>query len=176
MRLELTGRHVSITPAMRALVAQRLSRLHRVLNDSAVSAQITVSREKAGPHAEITLHARGEHFLHGAATGRNALIALGAGLDKIDSQAQKLKGKWSSRKRRGPSPPVPATPTADKAPDVRIIRARRYAVKELAVEDAARDVGPERDQFVVFRNAASDTINVLYRRPDGNLGLIEPES
>ncbi|MNC95164.1 putative sigma-54 modulation protein [compost metagenome] len=59
---------------------------------------------------------------------------------------------------------------------MRIIRARRYEVKPMSVDEAAMEVADGSDAFLVFRNAATDTINVLFRRPDGNLGLIEPEA
>jgi putative sigma-54 modulation protein len=59
---------------------------------------------------------------------------------------------------------------------LRIIRARRYEVKPMSVDEAALEVVDGDDAFLVFRNAATDTINVLFRRPDGNLGLIEPEA
>ena len=65
MRLELTGRHVEITPTLRRLVEGKLGKLERMLNDSAVSAQAVLTREKHRHRAEITLHARGEKFLHG---------------------------------------------------------------------------------------------------------------
>jgi len=65
MRLELTGRHVDITPALRRLLDTKLSKLERLLNDSAVSAQAVLTREKHRHRADITLHARGETFLHG---------------------------------------------------------------------------------------------------------------
>ena len=64
MRLELTGRHVDIT-ALRRLVDTKLAKLERLLNDSAVSAQAVLTREKNRHRADITLHARGEKFLHG---------------------------------------------------------------------------------------------------------------
>ena len=65
MRVELTGRHVDITPALRRLVDRKLARLERVLNDSALSAQVVLTDEKRGRRADVTLHARGEKFLHG---------------------------------------------------------------------------------------------------------------
>ena len=57
----------------------------------------------------------------------------------------------------------------------RIIRTRRYAVKPMSIEDAAAEIGDGSDAVIVFRNSASDTVTVLFRRPDGHLGLIEPE-
>jgi putative sigma-54 modulation protein len=65
---------------------------------------------------------------------------------------------------------------ADEMPVVRIIRARRYAVKPLSVDDAALEVGQTPDAFIVFRNTSNDAVTVLFRRADGHIGLIEPEA
>jgi putative sigma-54 modulation protein len=120
--------------------------------------------------------------------------ALAGAVEKIENQAQKLKGKWSERKRRGISaarvaarPERPADrslagrrePASDDGAipqERRIIRARRYLVKPMAVEEAALRVGHSQHAFVVFWNAETDAFSVLFRRPDGHLGLIEPEA
>jgi len=183
MRLELTGRHLAITPATRALVEERLDHTLRLLNDSAVSAHIVLTKERARIRAEVTLHARRERFLHGEATGQNVELALNAAADKVDQQARKLKGKRDGRKRRGPSAvrsasalPEPAAPRTASQPARRIIRARQYAVKPMSVEDAAVEIDDAAGGFIVFRNSATDAVTVLFRRADGNLGLIEPEA
>jgi putative sigma-54 modulation protein len=193
MRLELTARHFTIPAPVRKIAEQRLGRCLRPLNDSAVSAQIVVTREKTRFHAEVTLHARGEHFMHGEATGRDATAALGAAIDKIERQVLKLKSKWTERKRQGISAakaasavPRPERGAAAFGTDLgerdnggqqmRIIRARRYAVKPMSVDEAAMEVADGRDAFLVFRNSSTEEINVLFRRADGNLGLIEPEA
>jgi putative sigma-54 modulation protein len=191
MRLELTGRHITITPALRALVEDGLTRTRRVLNSSAVSAQVVLTREKTRMHAEATVHVKGERFLHGEATGRDARTAVAALLDKIDRQAQKVKSRWAEGKRQTGSSARgggAATPRAERAagrrsgggepaPDdeIRIVRARRYAVKPMSVEEAALEVGDAPNAFIVFRDADNEAINILFRRADGNLGLIEPE-
>jgi ribosome hibernation promoting factor len=192
MRLELTARHFSIPAPVRRLAEQRLGRVLRPLNDSALSAQVVVTKDKSRFHAEVTLHARGEHFLHGEATGRDAQTALSSSIDKVERQVQKLKSKWTERKRQG----VSASKAASAAPrpergaaafgtglerrdnggQMRIIRARRYAVKPMSVDEAALEVTDGRDAFLVFRNSSTEEINVLFRRSDGNLGLIEPEA
>jgi putative sigma-54 modulation protein len=193
MRLELTARHFAIPTPVRKLAEERLARMLRPLNDSALSAQVVVTKDKSRFHAEVTLHARGEHFLHGEATGRNAQAALGSSIDKVERQVQKLKSKWTERKRQGvsASKAASATPRPSRGaaafgiglerPDnggqpLRIIRARRYAVKPMSVDDAALEVGDTDNAFLVFRNASTDAVTVLYRRPDGHLGLIEPEA
>jgi putative sigma-54 modulation protein len=193
MRLELTARHFAIPAPVRKLAEERIARVLRPLNDSAVSAQVVITRDKTRFHAEVTLHARGEHFLHGEAIGRDAQTALGAAIDKVERQVLKLKSKWTERKRQAISPAkaASATPRPERGAAVfgtgleqrdnggqplRIIRARRYAVKPMSVDEAAIEVADGRDAFLVFRNSSTEEINVLFRRADGNLGLIEPEA
>jgi putative sigma-54 modulation protein len=181
MRLELTGRHVTITPNIRKLVDEQLKRVLRMLNDSAVSGQIVLTKEKSRVHCDATIHARGEKFLHGEANGRDVEAALAGAVDKIDRQAQRIKGKWTERKRRGGATPrkmVPVSPPSDDgaSSQVRIIRARRYAVKPMTIDEAAMEIGNDANAFLVFRNAVNEEITVLFRRADGNLGLIEPEA
>jgi putative sigma-54 modulation protein len=181
MRLELTGRHLAITPATRTLVEERLAHTARLLNDSAVSAHVVLTRERARIHAEVTLHARRERFLHGDAMGPTIERALGLAADKVDRQARTLKGKLDVRRHRKPSGArSAATPLEASSPQAvsrgpRIIRARRYAVKPMSIEDAAAELGTG-DPFIVFRHSATDAVMVLFRRPDGHLGLIEPEA
>jgi putative sigma-54 modulation protein len=96
--------------------------------------------------------------------------------EKIEQQAQRLKGKWDGRKRMGAgSRVVPAAAEeAAAAGPRRIVRATRYAVKPMSVDDAALRVDGGAEAFIVFRNAETDAVSILYRRKDGNLGLIEP--
>jgi putative sigma-54 modulation protein len=191
MRLELTGRHITITPAIRRLVGQRLAPMLRQLNDSAVSTQVVLTKLKSRVQAEVTLHARGEHFLHGAGTGRDVDAALSAAAAKVDRQVRSLKSRWNKGKRQGVSAgkAASAAPRPGRGaqrfgnggavadtPGRRIVRARRYEVKPMSVDEAALEVTDTEDAFLVFRNATTDTINVLFRRADGNLGLIEPEA
>ena len=61
MRLDITGRHVDVTPGLRQLITNRLKTLERVLNDAAVSGQVIVSREKYRHRVEMVIHARGDH-------------------------------------------------------------------------------------------------------------------
>jgi putative sigma-54 modulation protein len=177
MRLELTGRHVEITAPLRQLIDRRLAKLGRVLNDSAISAQVILTREKYRHLSELVIHARGDHILRGIGESNNWPLSLRQASVKIEQQAHKLKGKWSGRKRRGAGAREIAAPppAVEAAQGPRIVRERRYAVKPMSVEDAALRVDGGTDSFVVFRNAETDAVGILYRRKDGNLGLIEPD-
>ena len=176
MRLDITGRHVDITPALRQLIDKRLVRLGKLLNDSAISAQVILAKEKYRLQSEIVVHARGDRTLRGSGEGTTWAQSIRQATVKIEQQAQNVKGKWAERKRRAVSPRAVADADAASAPSgPRIIRASRYAVKPMSIEDAALQVAARAESFVVFRNAESDAVNILYKRKDGNLGLIEPD-
>ena len=189
MRLELTGRHVDVTPALRRLVDTKLAKLERLLNDSAVSAQAVLTRERHRFRADITVHARGEKFLHGVGNSASWEVSLSEAIGKLAQQAQKVKGKWQERKRRGgwrAGAPVErrerAAPAALRGgPRVRprmprILRASRQAVKAMSIADAAREIDAIGDDVVVFRDTETAALSVLYRRHNGELTLVETEA
>jgi putative sigma-54 modulation protein len=198
MRLELTGRHVEISPVLRRLVDRKLARLDRMLNDSALSAQVVLTSEKRGRRVDMTLHARGEKFLHGVAASGSWEASLSQAIDKIVQQAQRVKGKWQERKRgiskgtpivgesreaarvrpaqpgRGPSGVAPQGRIRPRMP--RILRASRQPLKAMSVSDAAREIDANGEGVVVFRDAETAAVSVLFRRADGELTLVETEA
>ena len=191
MRLELTGRHIEITPVLRRLVDIKLAKLERLLNDSAVSAQAVLTREKHRHRADITLHARGEKFLHGVGNSGSWETSVTEAIDKITQQAQKVKGKWQERKRRGAVKGVPIVGeereairvkaigparTRERVRMPRILRAQRQSIKPMTIADAAREVDAGGDGVVVFRDVETSAVSVLYRRPNGELTLGETEA
>jgi putative sigma-54 modulation protein len=178
LRLEITGRHVEVTAPLRQLIDRRLARLGRLLNDAALSAQVILTREKYRHLSEIVIHARGDHTLRGTGEGNAWPLSLRQAAVKIEQQAQTLKGKWDERKRKGSGARVVsagAAAPAEPGSARRIVRATRYAVKPMSVEDAALRVEGGSETFIVFRNADTDAVSIVYRRKDGNFGLIEPD-
>ena len=179
MRLDITGRHIDITPPLRNLITKRVQGLERVLNDAAVSALVIVTKEKYRHRVEMVIHARGDHTLSGLGEGTSWPLAIRQAAKKIEQQARRLKGRWDNRKRL--SAKVVRNRKANDHEGLgistgpRIVRATRYAVKPMSVEDAALRLDEVDDAFVVFRNADDDAVNILYRRKDGNIGLIEPD-
>src|SRR5262245_7939405 len=187
MRLELTGRHVDITPTLRRLVDAKLAKLERLLNDSAVSAQAVLTREKYRLRTEITLHTRGEKFLNGVGNSTAWEGSLTQAVDKITQQAQKVKGKWQGRKRHGarrvPAPPetAEAVSTGAASRDLRprmprILRSSRQALKAMSVAEAARAIDTRGDSLIIFRDTERASISVLYRHQNGELTLVETEA
>ena len=179
MRVDITGRHLDITPGLRQLIGTRLAKLERLLNDRAISATITLTKEKYRHRTEVVVHAKGDHMLSGVGEGSGWRISVRQAVDKVEHQAEKLKSKWTESKRqRGgtrAANAASAAPPRRAAPARRTVRATRYAVKPMSVEDAALRLESGGDTFVVFRNADTDAVSIVHRRKDGTLGLIEPE-
>jgi len=177
MRVDITGRHVQVTPPLRRLIDQALEKLERILNDRAVSATVTLTKEKYRHIAEIIVHARGDHTLTGVGQGNTWPLALRQAEAKVEIQAKKLKSKWTDGRHRvaradGNGRTAPTRPNTSPTP--RVIRGR-YPVKPMSIEDAALRLESGAEAFVVFRDAESDSVSILYRRKDGNLALIEPD-
>jgi ribosome hibernation promoting factor len=186
MRLDITGRHVDITPTLRQLIERRLDRVERLLNDSALSATVILTLEKYRHRTEIILHVRGDKLMRGLGEGNAWNLSVRQAIEKVEQQAKKVKGKWSERKRSDTRRRVPRTvraadairlPRAERSePEVpRVIRATRYAIKPMSVDDAALRIEQSTESFIVFRNPESSVLSIVYRRKDGQLGLIEPD-
>jgi putative sigma-54 modulation protein len=176
MRLVLTGRHVDITPGIRRLVDGKIARLERLLGDSIISAQITLIREKDRHVADVSLHVRGDHMLNCRTAGSTWSVALAAAVEKIQSQAKKVKGKWAERKRQGAAvrtPPVPAATAGTNGP--RVVRLTRTRFKPMSLENATMELAASGDVFLLFRNVETDGLSVLLRGQAGEFHLVEPE-
>jgi putative sigma-54 modulation protein len=175
MRVDITGRHVEITPPLRRLIDQALNKLARILSYRAVSATVTLTKEKYRHIAEVIVHARGDHTLTAVGQGNTWPLALRQAEAKVENQAQKLKSKWTDGRHRiartGHAAEV-ARHDVNAAP--RVVRGR-YPIKPMSVEDAALRLESGAEAFVVFRDAQSDGVSILYRRKDGNFALIEPD-
>jgi putative sigma-54 modulation protein len=106
--------------------------------------------------------------------------SLSQTIDKIEKQALKLKSKITDKHHKVKKvstvvPPLDATEEITPAPNTsKIIDSNNYAVKPMTAEEAVLQLDGEENQFLVFRNADNERISVVYKRKDGNYGLIQP--
>jgi len=182
MHVEITGRNIDITPAIRDFTRDKLAKLDRWIDDN-TEVHVVLSVEKHRHHAEVVLRGR-QHTFTGTDETGDMYASIGNAVDKIEKQARRLKDKWTARRKQaaggrgGKEPPgVAAGPDGDGTATVRrIIRVPMDANKPMSVEDAALSLAESDFDFYVFREARTQRINVIYRRRDGHLGLIDPES
>jgi putative sigma-54 modulation protein len=177
MEFEYTGRHVDVTPALRAHVEDHFQKIDHIFNDTTARAHVIIEVEKNRQIGEVLVHWR-DHTLTATDTNADMYLALTRAIAKIEKQALKLKKKIIDRKQ-GARRVSAVAPQPDGQLDAsplppRIVNARRYAIKPMTAEEAAMRLTGEDDQFIVFRDADTNRVGVLYKRKDGNFGLIEP--
>jgi len=180
MAVELTGRNVAVTPAARSLAEKIVRRLERHLA-SAPDVRVVVWREKHLFFAEAIATHRRRRWT--AQEGRDDLqAALACALEKIDGQARKDTERRRDGRHRGGQAKAAAGNGGEQAPrrrprssDARIVKSGRLPVKPMSIEEAALAMDDARREFLVFRDASSERVSVLYKRRDGDLGLIVPE-
>jgi len=171
MTVELTARNVDLTPRLETRVTSALKKLMRVLDDAA-AAHVILSAEKHRYRTEIVLTWRDRQFT-GTAETTDLTSSVRQALARLERQTLKQKEKFTTRRRVNKktaktirTEPVPGEP--------QIIKTPRYEVKPLTPDEAAQLLQTSEEGFLVFRDAESQRVAVIYKRADGNFGLIEP--
>ncbi len=181
MQITVTFRHVDPTPPLKAYAEEKLARVKKYLRRP-VDAHVILSVAKERHAAEITLKA--DHVtMFAQETTHDLYSAIDLAIDKLEHQAQRLHEKRRHHKGAAAVRTEPAEVTTSVlAAEPRgpgeareVIRSQRVPAKPMAVEEAVEQLNVSGDDFLVFVNASSQTLAVLYRRRDGNYGLIEPE-
>jgi putative sigma-54 modulation protein len=180
MKVDITGRHIEITEPIRKFATDRIERI-RGIADDVMEAHFVLTVEKHQRHiAEANIKTRHD-FHHGEEVSTDMYTSIAAVLEKIEKQILRSKGKSLSRKRRSANGGVVASSAAEVEEAIgekipRIIRIHEVSAKPLRIDDAALEVDSSESGFLVFRNAETLRLNVVYKRKDGNIGWIEPEA
>jgi putative sigma-54 modulation protein len=172
MHILLTGRNLGITPALRRYAEEKVGRLQKYL-EHITSAHIVLSVEKYRQIAEVTLRVR-DLTIRGEESTADMYSSIDLVVEKLERQLQKYKGKiLNHASRSGKMFGEEAAGPQEEAPPV--VKIKRFAIKPATVDEAILQMDLLGHSFFVFRNAHTGEVNVLYRRQDGNYGLIEPE-
>jgi putative sigma-54 modulation protein len=184
MQFQVKGRNIDVTEALRSYAEEKLLKLGKNLNSaSTMELEFFVERNPSiadNQVAEATIFTKGPVLrAKGASSDMYASIDLVA--DRLGRQVKKYRSKLVSHNShvRGSLPPDMGVATGfadeeeeDEGPQ--IVKTKQFIIKPMSVEEAALQLELIGHEFFVFRNADSNDTNVIYRRRDGNYGLIEP--
>lgn len=180
MKFEYTGRHIEVTPALKKHVEDHFARLEHLFESKNSKAHVIIEVERGRHRSEIILTWKRE-VLTATTDDSDMYKSLSQTISKLEKQGLKVKNKKidKSHKAKRTSAVVAARPAAeDRIPaesvQPRIINARRYVVKPMDDDEAALMLRDMPDGFLVFRNADNQKVSVIYKRKDGNFGLIQP--
>jgi putative sigma-54 modulation protein len=177
MRIDFTGRQTEVDSDLRRYTESRLRKIDRLLGDRA-EMHVILTAERHRRIAEITLKFR-DHVLVGIGQSSDARTSINGALSKLERQAVRFLDRRRTRKRR-PKPTSVVLLNVLGAERVdheehRLMETERAPIKPMTVEEAIQALDDSRAGAIVFRNPGTERVNVIYHRPDGNLGLIEPE-
>jgi ribosome hibernation promoting factor len=171
MQVMVTFRHVEPTEGLRQHAEDKVQRVHKYLRRP-IEAHVILSVEKQRHIAEVQLSA---NHLNVTATEEtdDLYSAIDLAMSKIERQVKKHTAKYKDHKGANNNAPGLAAGNAERSGAT--IHTQRVAVKPMSVDEAVMQLKLLKNDFLLFTNAATDTLSVVYRRKDGNYGLIEPE-
>lgn len=179
MQISVTFRHLEPSDVLRNYAMERITKVKKFI-DGFVEANVVLSVEKFRHIAEVTILANGMKIV-GQEETNDMYSAIDLVLDKIEKQVKRHRDKIKDRK------PVSNVRTHTVGVNVlkidhseennapRIIKSERHLAKPMYLDEAVMQLDVMDSEFLVFTNAESEAINVLYKRRDGDYGLIEPE-
>jgi len=181
MKIEFTGRQTEISKEVRRLAERKLEKVAKVL-PGMTRAHVILTADKHRQIAEVSAHSRNLD-LTAVEESTNPRLSVSNAMDKLLRQAQRQqqkrrgrKGASTARRPSAPTPPRARPGEEEEGPAPRVIRNRRRAVKPMTLDEATLELEARAEGVLVFRDATTERMRILYRRKDGNLGLIEPEA
>ncbi|MBN2317899.1 MAG: ribosome-associated translation inhibitor RaiA [Acidobacteria bacterium] len=177
MNVEITGRHVVITPAIRTYVLKRLRKFVKILGED-ISFHVIINVQKVRQTAEILLKSKSLD-LAGKGQTDDMYASIIRAIDKLERQALKHKSKKIEGKRQRAKETSVAVKSGTRRPSTRSRASNTGGIQEeeayrkpMTVEEAVIELNQSDYPFIVFRNSETGIVNVLYRRKDSSLGLI----
>jgi len=179
MRIIVKGKNLEITPDLRNYAEKKVGKLSRFFEGRPeILAEVMMRIEKEQDIVEITVQVDGI-LLRGEEKNEDLYASIDGAVEKIERQVRKHKTRLQNRFRNGPK--LSELQSMEVHPDrekdtPRVVRTKRFAIKPMGVEEAIMQMDLLGHDFFVFTNAATNEINVVYRRKDGDYGLIEPNT
>jgi putative sigma-54 modulation protein len=174
MNVHYTARQAVLTPEIRDYCEKRLGRL-KALADGILDVNVILAVQKSRNRAEIHVKAKGAGLVV-LEESPDIMGSLNLAFDNLERKLKKEREKWRERKRRGGRERKELAGEAEAAePEKRVIRSQNYSVKPLSLDEAMAQFEFKNREVLVFRREGTENWAVLYRRKDGNFGLIEPD-
>ncbi|HEY1476537.1 MAG TPA: ribosome-associated translation inhibitor RaiA [Chthoniobacterales bacterium] len=195
--IQVTGRHVSVTEAMKEYCRRRLSCLH-LDYPKIIEVQMILDVQKYRHTAEMILHCNNHITLEATAESGDMYASVDEVVDKIARQMRKyktrlmqhhrprkhairhieekvLRWEWVEATEQAPEPiTVEDGSSETNRSEPSVIKTEKYPVKPMFIDEAVLQMEMSTKQFLVFLNAKTERMNVIYRRKNGDFGLIEP--
>ena len=175
MNVLVKGTNLEVTRSMREYARKKVAKIGKFFAKNSLSAQITMGMERGMHVVDVTVQLK-DLLLRGEEKANDIYVSIDGAIDKIERQILKFKTKINRRPHTENTVVAPSLPEIEEVLDEpRILKTKRFAIKPMSVQEAIMQMDLLGHDFYVFSNAETEEVNVVYRRKDGNYGLIEPE-
>ncbi|MBS4021803.1 MAG: ribosome-associated translation inhibitor RaiA [Dethiobacter sp.] len=174
MKLTVRGKNIEVTEALREHVQKRVGKIKKYF-DFDTEAQVALGVVRELHTVEVTVAVNGM-ILRAEESTNDMYASIDMVVDKLERQIAKYKTRINRKSRQlaGGARSTSELPRVEEDDEPKVVRTKRFAVKPMPVEEAVLQMDLLGHDFYVFANADTDEVNVVYRRKDGNYGLIEP--
>lgn len=177
MKFQIRGKNIQLSEALKEYVEKRLGKLDKYF-DNNPEAIVTLIVEKDRHRVEVTLPING-FILRGEEESTDMYACIDLVLEKLEKQIGKYRTRLFKRNKsqriKDLTPGSDIGQQAEEYKEPELVRTKRFAIKPMPLEEAIMQMNLLGHNFYVFSNAETEEVNVIYRRKDGNYGLIEPE-
>ena len=180
MRLQVKGKNVEVSDSLKTYAQEKLGKLEKHLNDAArLELELAVEKNPSiaeNQIAEGTIWTKGP-VLRAKESSPDMRASIDLLVEKLERQARRYRDKRRRSSARGSSAAVEAEtiPVVAEEESPVIVKTKQFAVKPMTPEEAVLQLELIGHDFFVFQNADTTDLNVVYRRRDGDYGLIEPQ-
>lgn len=183
MQIKVTGRNLDVGDALRAHVEERLLQLQQKYFEGSVHAHVTVEKQRVGFATDCALHLATGLVLQAEGRASDARPSFDEAADHLEKQLRRYKQRLKDhhRNRRVPVRQVEAqsyviaAATEEAEPGNPVVVAETgVSLPELTVSEAVMQLDISTQPFLLFRNGGHGGLNLVYRRPDGNIGWVDP--
>ena len=194
MQVTVTGKHFDVGDSLRSHVAETTQSIVERYFGKATEAHVVFCRERHRVKAEISVHAGRGLSVQGHGEAEDPYVAFDGAAERIDKRLRRHKRRLRNhhgRAKDGAAPPAPQDATAyvlaaderedaDESADEGegeplVIAEMRTRIPQLSVSEAVMRLDLAELAVLLFRNSARGNLNLIYRRPDGNIGWIDPD-
>ncbi len=184
MKIMTYGKNIDVTPALKRYVEEKLSKIEKYFEEEPIEAQVTMEVEKERHIVEVTAFVNGI-ILRGEEKTDDMYASIDGVIEKLERQIHKYKTKIHKKlierkqeykqeyKEERTEELLNGLEMEDEF-EPEIVRTKKFAIKPMDVKEAVMQMDLLNHDFFVFSNADTDEVNVVYKRNDGNYGLIEP--
>jgi len=186
MQIKVTGKNLDVGDALREHIETRLNQLQQKYFDGTVHAHVTVEKQRAGFHTDCALHLATGLVLQAEGSGGEAHPSFDQAASHLEKQLRRYKQRLKDhhRNRREPVRQFEAQsyviePHTDEqdghGPNPVVVAETGLKLPELSVGEAVMQLDISTQPFLLFRNGGHGGLNLVYRRPDGNIGWVDPK-